>query len=112
MGQKIPKGTTIFINTFAIHLDEKTWKNSRNFIPERFSEEERSKHERHPFSFIPFSAGPRNCIGSKFALQEATALLAMVMQKFNVITNVNDPVIMSMSGALTPKGLKVKYLPR
>jgi cytochrome P450 len=112
LGQKITKGTFVNVSMFAIHMNEKYWPQGQSFIPERFSEEAKASEHRHPYSYFPFSAGPRNCIGFRFALQEATVLLASVMQNFDVVTNTNDRVLMVADGSITPKGLKVKYLPR
>lgn len=62
----IPAGVLINIPIYHIHRDPKHWgPDSHKFNPENFSEENMAK--RHPCSFIPFSYGPRNCIG-KYAL--------------------------------------------
>ena len=96
----------------GLHLNEDNWPNATCFIPERFSEEDKALQKRHPFAYIPFSGGPRNCIGFRFALQEAIIILTMLMQHFDVMTNKNERVIMASEGTMTPKGLKVKYVPR
>ena len=57
----LPKGTQINIHIFDIHRNPKYYENPEEFRPERFMLPESEK--RHPFAFIPFSAGQRNCIG-------------------------------------------------
>lgn len=58
-GYKLPEGTEIGLFAYAIHRDPKIWTDPECFKPERFAEE----NNRIPFSFLPFCAGPRNCIG-------------------------------------------------
>ncbi|XP_065166534.1 cytochrome P450 4c3-like [Atheta coriaria] len=82
-GITYPKGTTIGIFAYGIHRDEEHYKNPEQFEPERFSRE--NNDGKKPFAFIPFSAGPRNCIGQKFAMLELKTLLSMILRNFEVI---------------------------
>lgn len=60
--QTLPKGSTLMISIFHIHRHKKLWDNPLKFDPDRFLPEEISK--QHKMAYLPFSAGPRNCIGS------------------------------------------------
>lgn len=57
----IPKDTSVVVWCPAVHRNEKFWNDPDVFDPMRFSPEESAK--RHPYCFLPFSAGPRNCVG-------------------------------------------------
>ena len=61
-GYKIPSGASLSVHIFALHRHEGFFPDPLAFKPERFETEQSSG--RHPFAFIPFSAGPRNCIGN------------------------------------------------
>lgn len=75
----IPKGLSIWIPVLAIHHSEEIWgKDANEFNPERFG----SKSFAAGRHFIPFAAGPRNCVGQGFALMEAKIILAMMLSKF------------------------------
>ncbi|XP_075166025.1 putative cytochrome P450 4p3 [Haematobia irritans] len=76
----LPKNTQINIHIYDIHMNPKYYKDPEIFRPERFMAEESEK--RHPFAFIPFSAGQRNCIGQKFAMLEMKMLLVYILKNF------------------------------
>jgi len=81
-GHIIPKGADVYVHPYVIHRQPDTWENPEEFIPERFTTE--ASKGRHPYAYVPFSAGPRNCIGQKFALNEEKCVLAMVLRKIKM----------------------------
>lgn len=70
----------IWIPVYAFHHDPKYFPNPGLFDPERFSDE--NKHKINPLTYLPFGMGPRNCIGSRFALMEAKAIIFHLMSSF------------------------------
>ncbi|KAF3443893.1 hypothetical protein FNV43_RR13583 [Rhamnella rubrinervis] len=75
----IPKGLSIWIPVLAIHHSEELWgKDANEFNPERFASK-----SFIPGRFIPFAAGPRNCVGQAFAMMEAKIILAMLISRFS-----------------------------
>nr|AHY35317.1 cytochrome P450 CYP4F [Marphysa sanguinea] len=81
-GRVIPNGTIVWLLLNGVHNNPKVWKNPKVFDPYRFSPENSEK--RHSHAFVPFSAGPRNCIGQHFALNELKILAAQVLNNFRL----------------------------
>ncbi|PON78218.1 Cytochrome P450 [Parasponia andersonii] len=81
----IPKGLSIWIPVLAIHHSEELWgKDANEFNPERFASK-----SFIPGRFIPFAAGPRNCVGQAFAMMEAKTILAMLISQFSFTISEN-----------------------
>ena len=75
---------TIFMNGFSLNfLKEKYFTNPEKFYPERWLKD--GVLQEDPSSFIPFSIGPRNCIGSQFGLMESKVLVSRFVKKFDFI---------------------------
>ncbi|XP_063381049.1 cytochrome P450 9e2-like [Cydia fagiglandana] len=78
----LKKGDGINVPIVAIHRDPKYFPNPMKFDPERFSEE--NKKEIQPFTYLPFGLGPRNCIGSRFALCEVKVMVYQLVQRYEL----------------------------
>jgi cytochrome P450 len=89
-GIKLYKGQIVDIPAFAIHHCEDYYENPEKFDPERFMPENR--HKIKPYTYLPFGAGPRNCIGLRFALLEAKLSLSKLIQKYRFVRSENTDV--------------------
>uniref|UniRef100_A0AAQ4R993 Thromboxane-A synthase n=1 Tax=Gasterosteus aculeatus aculeatus TaxID=481459 RepID=A0AAQ4R993_GASAC len=82
-GQFLPKGATLEIPAGFLHYDPEHWTEPQSFIPERFTPE--AKASRHPFVYLPFGAGPRNCVGMRLAQLEIKMALVRLFHRFSVV---------------------------
>jgi len=73
----VKKGDVAIIAFYALHRHHRYWNNPDAFDPERFSRENKPSD---PWVFKPFGGGPRACVGSVFALTEATIILASLVR--------------------------------
>ncbi|XP_069136025.1 cytochrome P450 4A2-like [Argopecten irradians] len=80
-GLKIPANMEVYVLIHALNNRTDIWGDPKVFRPDRFLEEP----EKDPYSYVPFSAGTRNCIGQHFALDEQKVALAKLVQRFKVL---------------------------
>ncbi|XP_052286014.1 cytochrome P450 4F6-like isoform X2 [Dreissena polymorpha] len=83
-GRKFPAGTPVTVHIYGVHHNSDVWENPMEYSPERFSKENVAKMDS--YQFVPFSAGPRNCIGQHFALNEEKVVLARLLRRYPVIS--------------------------
>jgi cytochrome P450 len=80
---EIPAGTTVAVLPLLAHFNPAaSFRNPTVFDPDRFLDE--NSKGRHPFAYIPFSAGARNCIGQAFAELEERIIIASIIHRFDV----------------------------
>jgi cytochrome P450 len=81
-GVKVKRGSLMVIAPYVLHRHRLLWRDPNTFDPTRFLGEARHAIDR--YAYIPFGAGARTCIGSVFALQEATLVLANIVKNFRL----------------------------
>jgi len=106
-GKNIPKDSILSIGLYALHHDSRYWDNPYNFDPDRWD----NPKCKEPFVFIPFSAGQRNCIGSKFANQEILLTMAIIFRQYTVMHDTTKNVVPGFEGVVGPLNLMLKFSP-
>uniref|UniRef100_UPI0037E82D22 cytochrome P450 3A27-like isoform X2 n=1 Tax=Semicossyphus pulcher TaxID=241346 RepID=UPI0037E82D22 len=112
-GITIPKDMLVMVPVYALHRDPELWPEPEEFRPDRFSKE--NKQNIQPYSYLPFGAGPRNCIGMRFALLMVKLALVEVLQNysFSVCNETEIPLKMDPEGLVGPlKPIKLKVVTR
>ncbi|KAI5634331.1 cytochrome p450 domain-containing protein [Phthorimaea operculella] len=111
-GYVLPAGATIVIGTFKIHRNPKYYKNPDVFDPDNFLPENTSN--RHYYSFIPFSAGPRSCVGRKYALLKLKVLLATILRNYKMVSDVPQEEFQLQADIILKRsdGFRVRIEPR
>ena len=98
VGYELNAGTRAMVSIYLSHRDERHWAEPHEFRPERFAA---GQKRPSAFTYIPFGAGPRTCIGATYAQIEAKVILARILQKFSVV-DVGRQVRRHMGATLEP----------
>ncbi|XP_011299702.1 probable cytochrome P450 49a1 isoform X4 [Fopius arisanus] len=108
-GYRIPKGVQVIFQHYVISNQEKYFANSNEFYPERWLQENTS---RHAFASLPFGYGRRMCLGKRFADLELVMVISKILQKFKLEYHHRD-LDYHINPLYTPKGpLKIKFIAR
>ena len=86
-GLKVEPGTLVMISPWLMHRHRLLWERPEAFIPDRFMG--KAQDYLTNGAYIPFGAGPRICIGATFSLAEASLMMAMILERFDIAL---DPI--------------------
>ncbi|KAK8766865.1 hypothetical protein V5799_006356 [Amblyomma americanum] len=82
-GIKVKKGEMVVVPIYSLHHDPQYFPDPYKFDPERFNEENLATIQ--PYTYLPFGAGPRNCIGMRFALQAVKLCVLHTVRSVKVV---------------------------
>lgn len=97
-GHPLPKGTWIVMSPYVIHRTDEIFPDSYRFKPERWLSEYHSAYE-----FMPFSAGPRYCIGTSLGMMQLKIALAILLRKYSFTLKPGTKVDCSGLNSIRPK---------
>ena len=100
-GFAIGPRTDVFISPYLLHRHPEFWSEPEEFRPERFAGAD--AEERHKFAYIPFSVGPRHCIGENLALFEMLGHVSMMSRRFRMTRLGSDPIELEAQINLRPR---------
>ncbi|MFV8754574.1 cytochrome P450 [Nannocystaceae bacterium ST9] len=107
----IPRGTLVAISPWTLHRHPGHWPRPLHFDPDRF--DEAAKAARPRYTYLPFGGGPRQCIGTNFALIEAKLVLATLLQRFRLELLPGQDLRPDPAVTLRPRqGLQMRLHPR
>jgi cytochrome P450 len=107
-GFQVQRGTLVFLSPYTLHRHPACWPNPERFEPERFTPEQTAARSR--LAYLPFAAGPHQCIGNQFALVELHLAIAMFLQRFQVALQAAQDLQPEALLSLRPKGGRLYLL--
>ena len=100
-GYRIARGAQIFMVPWVVHRDPRFFPEPERFRPERWSVE--NARPLPKYAYFPFGGGPRHCIGSGFAMAEATILLAVLARRWRFELVPGHPIELQPAVTLRPR---------
>lgn len=112
-GKIFPKGSNLVISPYIMGRDPNLFPDPESFIPERFDVVTNTE-KTNPYSYVPFSAGPRNCIGQKFAVLELKSTICKVVRSYviELPKQLEKPVLVAELILRPENGVNIKIKAR
>ncbi|KAI5641164.1 cytochrome p450 domain-containing protein [Phthorimaea operculella] len=111
-GKVVPAGATVVIATVKLHRRPDIYPNPDRFDPDNFLPERSAN--RHYYAFVPFSAGPRSCVGRKYAMLKLKIILSTILRNFRVHSDLKEEDFKLQADIILKRaeGFKVRLEPR
>jgi len=112
-GQRLPRGTVLLFNTWAINNDRRHWTDPERFRPERFLTADGDFDERQMMLLVPFGFGKRRCIGVETGRALCLLIAASVVRHFDFTLDRDRPDFDPVFGiGLAPRPYRLRFEPR
>lgn len=105
-GTELPIGTDIFLMPYLSHRDPEVFDNPEKFDPDRFLKNVSN------YTFFPFSAGPRNCVGRKMGMLETKFWLAVILRNFKLLPSNKEIQLVARVILTSSNGIPVHFTKR
>ena len=114
-GHRVQAGDVVFMSSYTLGRSPALWDDPLTFDPDRFSPE--AEEARHPYTWLPFGAGPRMCLGAGFAQMSVTLMAAAMLQKIRFVPVAPTSELIEVDYDITmnfnpTRGLKMRIEPR
>uniref|UniRef100_A0A6M2DFY9 Putative cytochrome n=1 Tax=Xenopsylla cheopis TaxID=163159 RepID=A0A6M2DFY9_XENCH len=108
----VPAGCTVIVGTYKMHRMPEHFPNPEVFDPDNFLPERTAN--RHYYAFVPFSAGPRSCVGRKYAMLKLKIILSTILRNFRVHSDLTEKDFRLQADIILKRaeGFKVRLTPR
>lgn len=103
-------GANVTVSVLALHRHPDYWYLPNEFFPDRFAQENIAETIKHPFQYLPFGAGPHNCIGQRFAQMTIIVIMVVLLSKFTFSLDPEDEAEIKFeeNTVFSPKNIKIK----
>jgi cytochrome P450 len=101
-GYRVPPKTVVMLSPYVTHRAPEVWPQPERFDPDRFTAERAADRPR--FAYFPYAGGPRQCIGSDFAMLEAILVLATIARRYRLELLPGREVVPQALITLGPRG--------
>jgi cytochrome P450 len=109
--KEVPDGSPILVSPWLIQRHEEYWERPTEFDPDRFTTD--SGKESLKNAYLPFSMGPRVCIGAAFATQEAILILASILRRYRIDADPgHTPKPVGRVTVRSDNGIRIHLTPR
>ena len=106
-GVRLPAGSLVLVSPYVMHRDARYFREPLRFVPERWTRDATAK--RPQLSYIPFSAGPRSCLGEHMAWMEMLLVLVTIAQRWQLRLMHGYPLQLLPLISLRPKyGMRMR----
>eukprot|EP00294_Goniomonas_avonlea_P003620 CAMPEP_0114539016 /NCGR_PEP_ID=MMETSP0114-20121206/15_1 /TAXON_ID=31324 /ORGANISM="Goniomonas sp, Strain m" /LENGTH=278 /DNA_ID=CAMNT_0001723095 /DNA_START=725 /DNA_END=1561 /DNA_ORIENTATION=- len=114
-GRRVRKGDVVLVMYIVAQNKEEAFDSPNQFLPERFLPDPSviGANKGGPFAYTPFSAGPRRCIGEKFAMLEMRLVVAALIRRYRMELEPGQKVVKMAEVVIKPKtSIMVRFHPR